>query len=195
MIGLTYPLLATKTRVDVRFDKSYQGLNGIEYLKTNPIITRRDTGPEGPLSEIYLADDLPLITWLRENVAGSPTIVEWSGDSYDWNSRIATHTGLPTVLGWASHQYQQRQDYAGLIDSRRAEIQQFYSESTPESISEFLLTYDVEYVIVGTQEHRFGEVNTLLSFQNHPALRVVFQNGRNVIYAVETEILWSSFRT
>ncbi|MDG1845597.1 MAG: DUF2298 domain-containing protein [Acidimicrobiales bacterium] len=195
MIGLTYPLLATKTRVDVRFDKSYQGLNGIEYLKTNPIITRRDTGPEGPLSEIYLADDLPLITWLRENVAGSPTIVEWSGDSYDWNSRIATHTGLPTVLGWASHQYQQRQDYAGLIDSRRAEIQQFYSESTPETISEFLLTYDVEYVIVGTQEHRFGEVNTLLSFQNHPALRVVFQNGRNVIYAVETEILWSSFRT
>jgi YYY domain-containing protein len=195
MIGLTYPLLATKPRVEVRFDTSYQGLNGIEYLKNNPSIIRRDTGPDGPLSEIYLADDLPLIIWLRSNVAGSPTIVEWSGDSYDWNSRIATHTGLPTVLGWASHQYQQRQDYAELINGRHADIQRFYSESTPETISEFLLTYDVKYVIVGTQEHRFGTVIALRSFQNHPALQVVFRDGRNIIYAVETDTLWSPLRT
>ena len=192
VIGLTYPLLATKPRLSARFSSQYQGLNGIAYLNYEPSFTRLDAGPEGPESEVHLAEDLPLIQWIRSNVPGSPTIVEWSGESYDWNSRIANHTGLPTVLGWSSHQYQQRQGYAEWVNQRRSDVQKFYTEATPEIISQFLLTYEVNYVIVGTQEHRFGNQEVLSSYQNHPALRKVFEFGRNIIFAVDMDALWES---
>ena len=191
LIGITYPLLATKPRLSTRFNPQYKGLNGIAYLNYEPSITRRDSGSGGQISEVVISDDLPLIQWLRSNVPGSPTIVEWSGESYDWNGRIANHTGLPTVLGWSSHQYQQRQEYIGLINKRRSDVQLFFTESTLESISDFLLTYEAKYVILGTQEHRFGNPDILKSIENHPGLRTVFKSGRNIILAVETEALWA----
>tara|TARA_B100000131_G_scaffold304226_1_gene329018 strand:- start:91 stop:4623 length:4533 start_codon:yes stop_codon:yes gene_type:complete len=189
-IGLTYPLLATGPRLSTRFNPHYKGLNGIAYLDDDPYIIRRDQGQQGAATVVQIAEDLPLIQWIRSNIAGSPTIVEWSGDSYDWNSRIAVHTGLPTVLGWSSHQYQQRQEYADWILQRRIDIQNFYTKATQKTASEFLLTYEVNYVVVGVQEHRFGNPDVLASFANHPALTKVFQSGKNVIYIVDTEALW-----
>ncbi len=188
-ISLIYPLFATKPRISTRFSSQYQGLNGIAYLDYQPSITRHD---DDLFLEVHLGEDLPLIHWLRSNVSGSPTIVEWSGESYDWNSRIAVHTGLPTVLGWSSHQYQQRQEYAEWINRRRSDIQEFYTKATSEMISEFLLTYEVRYIIVGTQEHRFGNPDVLNSYQDHPALQKVFESGENIIFSVNTEAIWTS---
>jgi len=192
LIGITYPLLATKPRLSTRFTSEYKGLNGVAYLDYDPSIIRRDQGPENAATVIRIAEDLPLIQWVRSNVSGSPTIVEWTGDSYDWNTRIAIHTGLPTVLGWSSHQYQQRQEYADWIFQRRMDIQNFYTEGTRETISEFLLTYEVKYVIVGVQEYRFGNPDVLASFGDHPALVKVFENGKNAIYNVDEDALWTS---
>ncbi len=191
-IGLTYPLLATKPRLSTRFDTGYKGLNGVAYLDYEPSIVRNDQGNQEAPTVVRIAEDLPLIEWIRSNVSGNPTIVEWSGDSYDWNSRIAIHTGLPTVLGWSSHQYQQRQKYADWILQRRLDIQNFYTEATQETVTEFLLTYEVGYVIVGVQEHRFGNPDVLNSFSDHPALRKVFESDQNTIYSVENDALWAS---
>ncbi len=192
LIGITYPLLATKPRLSNRFSSEYKGLNGVAYLDYDPSIIRRDQGTEEAATVVRIAEDLPLIQWIRSNVSGRPTIVEWTGDSYDWNSRIAIHTGLPTVLGWSSHQYQQRQKYADWIFQRRMDIQNFYTEGTRETISEFLLTYEVDYVIVGVQEYRFGTPDVLVSFEDHPALTKVFEHGRNAIYNVDEDALWTS---
>jgi len=191
IIGLTYPLLATGPRLSTRFSSDYKGLNGIAYLDYGPSITRKDRSTDEAATEIRIAEDLPLIEWIRSNVPGSPTIVEWSGDSYDWNSRISIHTGLPTVLGWSSHQYQQRQEYSNWIHQRRIDIQNFYTEASQETLEKFLLTYQVDYVIVGVQEHRFGNPDAIASFANHPALKQVFISGRNVIYGVDEDALWA----
>ncbi len=61
-----------------------------------------------------------------------------------------------------------------------------------EDIGKFLLTYEVKYVIVGVQEYRFGNPDVLASFGDHPALVKVFENGKNAIYNVDEDALWTS---
>ncbi|MDP6298973.1 MAG: DUF2298 domain-containing protein [Acidimicrobiales bacterium] len=191
LIGLVYPLSSIGPRLDDRFSTGSKGLNGIAYLEENPVLVRYDNGSEAPASLIPIGEDLTIIKWLRESVAGSPTIVEWTGDSYDWNGRIATHTGLPAVLGWSSHQRQQRLSYQNMITERKRDVQSFYQVADPEFMTRFLLTYNVSYVIVGTQERRFGNEEALLSFDDHPGLNVVLEDGLNKIYIVDREALWT----
>jgi len=66
--------------------KTYQGLNGIKYLKT-----------------LY-PDDYLAIQWLNQNIQGQPVILEAQGDSYTDYARISSNTGLPTILGWTVHE-------------------------------------------------------------------------------------------
>lgn len=47
--------------------------------------------------------DAYVVAWLNHFVAGTPTILEAHGESYREYTRIAMHTGLPTVLGWEHH--------------------------------------------------------------------------------------------
>ena len=68
IIGLTYPLLATGPRLSTRFSSDYKGLNGIAYLDYGPTITRKDRSTDEAATEIRIAEDLPLIEWIRSNV-------------------------------------------------------------------------------------------------------------------------------
>ncbi len=190
LCGLLYPVLATKPRLETRFAQIDPTLDGLAYLGTDPVIVRMDDGPDGPEVTVSIADDVPLIHWMRDNVAGRPTIVEWSGNTYDWNARIAIHTGLPTVLGWDWHQKQQRGIYDGLVDQRRQAVQAFYTIPDPALTSSFLQTYDVRYVVIGTQELRFGSPEALTALRVHPALREVFRSGDEALYEVDHAALW-----
>jgi len=190
LVALAYPLLATAPRLETRFGDTGLTLDGLAYLDSDPVIFRRDEGDEGPEVTVALAQDLPLIKWIRDTVAGSPTIVEWTGDLYDWNSRIAIHTGLPTVLGWDWHQRQQRGDYSYLVDRRRADVQDFYRVADPAAIARFLKTYEVSFVVIGTQEHRHGNEDALAAIDTHPVLVEVFRSGDKAIYQVDREALW-----
>ena len=62
----------------------------------------------------------------------------------------------------------------------------------PRNYFRILLTYEVKYVIVGVQEYRFGNPDVLASFGDHPALVKVFENGKNAIYNVDEDALWTS---
>ena len=145
---------------------------------------------EAEPSIVRIGEDLELINWLRSSVSGSPTIVEWSGLSYDWNSRIAVHTGLPTVLGWSSHQRQQRSGYQDMVSQRKFEVQNFYTLKDHEFMTDFLLSYGVSYIIVGVQERRFVSSDALEYLAEHPGIRRVFSDDLNSIYRVDELILW-----
>ena len=51
--------------------------------------------------------DYDAIKWIQENLSGTPIILEASSDdsSYSYISRVSANTGLPTVIGWARHEY------------------------------------------------------------------------------------------
>ena len=190
IIVLVYPLSSIGSRLDARFSTDLKTLNGLSYLSTQPVFARYDNGLDAEPSIVRIGEDLELINWLRSSVSGSPTIVEWSGLSYDWNSRISVHTGLPTVLGWSSHQRQQRSGYQDMVSQRKFEVQNFYTLKDHEFMTDFLLSYGVSYIIVGVQERRFVSSDALEYLAEHPGIRRVFSDDLNSIYRVDELILW-----
>ncbi len=190
LAGLAYPLLATRTRLETRFAQIPITLDGLAYLQSDPTIVRLDPDDASNEITVPIAEDLPLIEWLRANVEGTPTLVEWAGSGYDWNARMAVHTGMPTVLGWDWHQKQQRWTFQPMIDSRLADVEALYTSGDEARITSFLRGYGVAYVIVGTQEHRFGTPEGLQALAEQPALVPVFRSGSNVIYEVDRAALW-----
>ncbi len=188
LAGLAYPLLGTRTRLETRFAQLPVTLDGLAYLDSDPQMLRTVNGAEVMVS---IGDDRPLIDWYRDHVEGTPTIVEWSGQLYDWNARMATHTGLPTVIGWDWHQKQQRWAYQAMVDRRVEDVRRLYTVADQAEITDILQAYDVAYVTVGTQELLYGTPDALAALSTHPALTEVFRSGEHVIYAVDPDLLWT----
>ena len=63
----------------------YKGLNATAFLETDYV------------------EDVGAIKWLKENIEGSPVVLEANGDSYSEYERVSAMTGLPTVMGWYVH--------------------------------------------------------------------------------------------
>ena len=64
---------------------------------------------EGLNSGIYLEDenieDFEATNWINENIEGRPVLLEANGNSYTYYERVSTITGLPTILGWRTHEW------------------------------------------------------------------------------------------
>jgi YYY domain-containing protein len=138
-----------------------------------------------------LAEDYALIRWLQENVEGTPTIVEGLADStqYRWNGRISIYTGLPAVMGWHFHQWQQRtmEWQRQFVDKRYANVVAFYHSDSIDYAWQFLQHYDVEYVIVGVVERAYYLPERLAKFDRmveQGMLEVAFRQGSSTIYRV-----------
>jgi len=179
--GLIYPISGTKARVDTseRFPQ-YQGHtnDGMEFMRYAVY------GDEG--GEIEFSYDYEAIQWMRENVQGSPVIVEGSAPGYHWGARFSIYTGLPTVIGWGWHQKQQRGEFETMVSEREAELTDFYSSPTIQPAIDFLRKYRVQYVIIGELERLFYPEVGLAKFaaMSGRELDLVFQNEKVQIYKV-----------
>jgi uncharacterized membrane protein len=125
-----------------------------------------------------------LVEWLRENVEGSPIIVEAIAPIYHWTGRFSQYTGLPAVIGWDWHQTQQRWGYAGEVSERRLDTQRFWGDPDPEQALAYLRKYNVSYVVVGTEEVAMYPQG-LAKFRDMEGLTPVFERGQYVIYRVD----------
>jgi uncharacterized membrane protein len=174
----------TPARQSARFADLSPTLDGLAYMEVATY--REDRGrTSSPAVEIRLADDLPLIRWLRENVEGSPVIVEAVGPLYHWTGRISVNTGLPAVIGWDWHQTQQRWDYSHLVQERRRATQAFFVSGDERAAELYLRKYNVSYVVVGTEELAYGTAEGLAKLATMDALTEVFRSGDYVIYRVD----------
>ncbi|WP_322795246.1 DUF2298 domain-containing protein [Tepidiforma sp.] len=184
-----YVISGTSARQQARFGDTPLTLDGFAFFE-HGTFTEPGTDP-GPSDDVTfrLDEDLPLIEWLRENVEGSPVIVEAVGPLYRWTGRISEYTGLPAVIGWDWHQIQQRTEYASLVQQRRADVQRFYTDPNTLQAEQFLRTYNVQYVIVGTEERIHGTPEALAALAAMPALSEVFRDGQNIIYRVDQSLL------
>jgi uncharacterized membrane protein len=126
--------------------------DGLDYLErvTYYINGPTEAGTGGPHELKYTRD---AITWVRENIEGSPTTIEAVGESYrSLGSRIAINTGLPTVIGWDFHQRQQRGKFAYTVTERQGDVRRFYETTDIGEAQQIIDKYDVEWVIVGDEE-------------------------------------------
>ncbi|MEM7331749.1 MAG: hypothetical protein AAF490_06635, partial [Chloroflexota bacterium] len=114
------------------------------------------------------------------NSTGLPVVLEATGGAYSSFGRISANTGLPTVLGWANHQYQWRGSDSPEPSQRDTAIQQIYSNQFWDNTGSLLDQYNVEYVYVGSLESStygnagFNKFNDLLE--------VAYQNNSVTIY-------------
>jgi uncharacterized membrane protein len=181
--ALLYPLFATPPRLDERFGAPHRGLDGMAYLQD--AVYQDEHGP------IDLSRDYEGIQWLRQNVQGTPVIVEGRAPLYRWGSRFSIYTGLPTVIGWDWHQTQQRGELAFMVAQRMKDVDAFYSAESVAEAQSFLRVYDVSYVVVGGLERNYYPARGLAKFETGlgGVLDVAYANGGLTIYRVDESAL------
>ena len=144
-----FTVLGTQDRLRDRFDVNAVplSLDGLAYAEGATYFDR--AGP------IDLEADLEGIRWLRENVEGSPVVLEGNTPLYRWGGRVSIHTGLPSVIGWRWHQQQQRWGYRDQVDQRIRDVDRVYSTSDPSEAVDILSQYGVRYVYMGQVERLY----------------------------------------
>jgi YYY domain-containing protein len=107
----------------------------------------------GPLEKRNAGDAAAVDGLLKFAPVGS-VVMEATGDPYSDYARIATHTGLPTVLGWANHEGLWRPKDQSEVNERIAQVRLFYSSADPRVAWDILQRYGVTFVVVGDLERR-----------------------------------------
>lgn len=191
LVAAMYPIMATRARSMDRMTPNLPlTLNGLDYM-LDAEHSLMDYGITIPLR-----GDYALIRWLQENVDGSPVIMEGRSiaSEYRWNGRISINTGLPSVLGWAHHQRQQRtlEPLPELVNHREQNVKFFYNTSSIPDAVRLLRYYDVRYIIVSDMERVMTTNEGLNKFDqmvDQGLLTIAFQDGPAVIYEVNHEAL------
>lgn len=187
-LALVFPYFGTRARLYDRFDPAQgSGNNGMDYMDATVYRDFNDRTGRG--GEHVLKYDRDGITWLRENVQGTPTIIEGITDLYHYGSRVSMYTGLPTVSGWGWHQSQQRVNFAQLVEQRQRDVDTFYTTEDVAAARQVLARYGVQYVIVGDVERNWYPGTGLDKFQNGlgGALELAYQNPGMQIWHVIPE--------
>jgi YYY domain-containing protein len=133
VLSLFYPVEAAASRL-----RQHEGAVSLD-LRT--ALSRRSSA------------DTAAIDWLEKLAAEGSVVLEATGDPYSEFARISSHTGVPTVLGWANHEGLWRSNDAE-ISQRAAAVRTFYTITDPKSAALVLQKYHVTHVVVGDLERR-----------------------------------------
>jgi uncharacterized membrane protein len=188
-LGLVYPVVATPVRLeqDMPTSPDWLTLNGYAWMRDGWILN-------GTGEAIEYGGDLAAIEWLSENVDEPAVILEGAIGPYRGNgSRISSGTGLPTVIGWARHQEQQR--YREDIAPRVTDVHTLYNTTNLELKLDLLRRYQVRYVVVGDVERLWNTPEQPRPYAGAAGLRafddlvghgleLVFESGHTKLYEV-----------
>ncbi|MCL0029119.1 DUF2298 domain-containing protein [Dehalococcoidia bacterium] len=178
-----YPVLGTPDRLRDRFDGTSNGLtlDGENYI--DGTIYHDEKG------EVDLAADFEGIEWLRQNVEGSPVVLEANTPTYRWGGRVSIYTGMPSVVGWEWHQEQQRWGYKEEVDQRIRDVADIYKTEDINLAISLLSKYNVSYVYIGQIERLYHPGRGLEKFDNGMAeyLEPVFTSEAVTIYRVRAK--------
>jgi len=147
-----YPLLATRQWLGNLSIGRFAGLDGlIQFASKNSAQIPDDASGE-------LAADYAAIQWLNQNVQGQPVILEAAGESYTDYGRISAFTGLPTVMGWETHEWLWRTSkstpdaYSSVVWPRQQDVSQIYTTTDQITRQSLLDKYQVSYIVIGDLE-------------------------------------------
>ncbi|MCP4420101.1 MAG: hypothetical protein GY805_26145, partial [Chloroflexi bacterium] len=141
----------------------------------------------------FRPDDYAAVLWLRENIADTPTIIEAVGGQYspEGHGRVSASTGIPTLLGWAGHEYQWRGYSTPEPAQRDPIVRDIYTIPGWEnsSIQIALNQYDVAYIYVGNLERSTYGINGRLPGLDkfNERLEVAYQNDSVTIYRWQSQ--------
>lgn len=125
---------------DVTDQTRFQGLDAAAFVDTE---------------NVY---DSEAVDWINETIEGRPVMLEAHGSSYTYANRISVLTGLPTILGWHTHEWLWKDDY-NWVEARKADVETIYTSDDVSLVQELLTTYEVSYIYVGDEERSAYAVN------------------------------------
>jgi len=157
-MGFAYPYAATKARVREHRIRS--------------VLRERVALPPGPAldAERYYASvnrgEYRLVEWIRKNIRGKVVVAEGcrARDSYTLQGRIATFTGLCTVIAWPQHEANWRSRVPSSRDPRRivpiwvemnrrlSDLRALYTTRSEQLIRSIVARYGIAYIVVGRWE-------------------------------------------
>jgi YYY domain-containing protein len=175
-----YMFAGTHDRLRDRFDTKETTLDGLDFMKYGEY--RFDNG----FGHDSLVWDYQAILWMRDNVEGSPVVLEGQGDLYrTLHSRVSIYTGLPTILGWDNHQSQQR-GYGNVVQDRVKDISTIYSSNNWQESMGLMARYGVQYIYIGDIERHYYSETGLEKFKEQIGydLELVYSNTGVDIYKV-----------
>lgn len=152
LIPLWYPVTATEQWLGKFQIKNYQSLDGTVPLRSKN--SAQISGDNASELQAYFN----LIDWLNENISQQPVLVEAVSVSYSDFNLVSAFTGLPTIIGWPTHEWLWRQTpetpdaWSMLVGPRVSATEQIYSDPDPDKVKELLLQYQVEYIVIGPLE-------------------------------------------
>jgi len=159
LLPFWYPFAATRQWLGAFKLQNYRGIDGLEVLATKDS-AQIDGNAAGELAADYAA-----IRWLNAHVQNQPVILEASGDSYTDYCRISAFTGLPTVIGWQTHEWLWRTGrstpdaYGSVVSPRQADVLTLYTTTDQVRRQELLKKYQVAYIIIGDLERtKYSEI-------------------------------------
>lgn len=178
-----YPFAALPQRSGELIKENFKTLDGTAYLATyaSPAF---GTLEEDPYYAGNLIDYVNVINWFNDNVEGTPVICEANGLSYTDYNMVSAYTGLPTVLGWQTHEWLWR--FHGIVDEetdlfisdpendvwanylspRGNDLLAIYTSQDPIYVRSLLDKYNVEYIILGDLEReKYGFDNSAIISQ------------------------------
>ena len=127
--------------------------------------------------------DYEAIQWLRqqaETAAAPPVVLEAVGGQYSGYGRVSANTGLPTLVGWAGHEWQWRGSDHPEPGRRDAIVEQIYTATDITQVAALLDEFNVAYIYVGDLEReKYGPVGLDKFIDRLP---VAFANDRVTIY-------------
>jgi len=106
-----------------------------------------------------MPEDMAAIEWLNANVPGMPVVLEANGNSYTDYQRVSVMTGLPTILGWRTHEWLWKSDEEK-VKIREAIVDKIYCSTDENEVRQLIREYDVAYIYVGELEReKFPLIN------------------------------------
>ncbi|TAH75141.1 MAG: hypothetical protein EWM47_00245 [Anaerolineaceae bacterium] len=176
-LTLLYPTNAVKSWYGNIFDKKgYEGIDATLFMKED------------------FKDDYLATKWLIENVSGTPVVLEANGYSYTDYQRVSVITGLPTVLGWYTHEQLWKSGpdttddtVSSQLNDRGSDIETIYTSDDISLVKELIDKYEISYIYVGQLEEEKYE------WVNHELIRglgeIVFENPDTDEYYYRTYIV------
>ena len=169
VVSLLYPLDAALSRLRMH--------EGAVTLDAFPALLKRSPG------------DAAAIAWLSSHAPAGSVVLEASGNPYTELARISSHTGIPTVMGWANHEGLWRNNEQEVAD-RAALVKVFYEGRDERVALLFCQKYKVTHVVLGDMERQ--TYPTADKIADYLFLAPVFPEpgktfpGMTIVYAVRS---------
>jgi YYY domain-containing protein len=190
-LGLVFPILGAKSRVNDRFPgprPPRTTLDGMAFMSVGQY-----GWPDGS-HVIELKYDYDAIRWLQENVTGTPVLAEAPASWYQLNGqnvgydyyragglRAASMTGLPTLLG----QHQGEQRYGWQVGQREQVAREFWQTADANRAWQIADELHIDYIYVGQLERILFSPEQLAKFDawaQSGQAEIAYQNQGVIIY-------------